>query len=271
MPAGFEHVISEKSCCGCAGALGAGNENAGRCARAMRLCKFGGLFLQHGFNHLFLEFRRVAFVWYSFWHSKAPPLVIQYTILSNKWGAVQLGISGAVSRKKSGLPDGNIFAAQAAKQGLGKALPNKFPARGQNRRIADFGTVVETCSVTAADLPLSGFPVHRTDRTGLAARCGRSFFLSPKILLKGYQLPAGRGFFKISLCPLPRTKIRNAKRRGKKNIPFTYYYNPNRAKWPGNGAGQQKKAANLFQTYCFHWPPVGGWYSVLKVRFKLAR
>ena len=24
----------------------------------------------------------------------------------------------------------------------------------------------------------------------------------------------------------------------------------------------RKKAANLFQTYCLHWPPVGGWYSV---------
>ena len=43
----IEHVISEKSqrkiLCGGAGALGAGNENAGRCARAMSLCKFGGL------------------------------------------------------------------------------------------------------------------------------------------------------------------------------------------------------------------------------------
>ena len=29
--------------CGGAGALGAGNENAGGCARAMSLCKFGGL------------------------------------------------------------------------------------------------------------------------------------------------------------------------------------------------------------------------------------
>ena len=38
----IEHVISEKSFAA-AGALGAGNENAGRCARAMSLCKFGGL------------------------------------------------------------------------------------------------------------------------------------------------------------------------------------------------------------------------------------
>ncbi len=32
-----------------------------------------------------------------------------------------------------------------------------------------------------------------------------------------------------------------------------------------------KKAANLFQTYCFRWPPVGGGYSVLKVRVRVAR
>ena len=37
-------------------------------------------------------------------------------------------------------------AAQAAWQGLGKALPNKIYQRGQNRRYADFGTVVESCS-----------------------------------------------------------------------------------------------------------------------------
>ena len=38
------------------------------------------------------------------------------------------------------------------KQGLGKALPNKIYQRGQNRRYADFGTVVESCS---KKLPLS--------------------------------------------------------------------------------------------------------------------
>ena len=27
-----------------------------------------------GFNHQFFEFRRISFVWYSFWHSKAPHL-----------------------------------------------------------------------------------------------------------------------------------------------------------------------------------------------------
>ncbi|MFR2088606.1 MAG: hypothetical protein ACLS4Y_01325 [Faecalibacterium sp.] len=33
----------------------------------------------------------------------------------------------------------------------------------------------------------------------------------------------------------------------------------------------KKKAANLFQTYCFRWPPMGGGYSVLKVQVRLAR
>jgi len=37
---------------------------------------------------------------------------------------------------------------------------------------------------------------------------------------------------KFSLCFLLRTKIKNAKRRSRKNFPLTYYYNLNRAKWP---------------------------------------
>ena len=37
---------------------------------------------------------------------------------------------------------------------------------------------------------------------------------------------------------------------GQKNFPLTYYYNLNRAKWPETEPGN-KKAANLFQTYCF--------------------
>ena len=28
---------------------------------------------------------------------------------------------------------------------------------------------------------------------------------------------------------------------GAKNIPFTYYYNPNRAKWPGTEPGNKKQ------------------------------
>ena len=44
------------------------------------------LFLLHGFHDHSLEFRRVSFVWYSFWHRKAPlPLVqvLYHTCLTN--------------------------------------------------------------------------------------------------------------------------------------------------------------------------------------------
>ena len=46
----------------------------------------------------------------------------------------------------------NDMQSARTKQGLGKALPNKIYQRGQNRRYADFGTVVESCS---KKLPLS--------------------------------------------------------------------------------------------------------------------
>ena len=45
-----------------------------------------------------------------------------------------------------------FFAAQAAIAGFGEGTPQQVSREGQNRRIADFGTVVETCS---KKLPLS--------------------------------------------------------------------------------------------------------------------
>ena len=99
---------------------------------------------------------------------------------------------------------------------MGKALPNKIYQRGQNRRYADFGTVVESCSVTAADCPCPGFSVYRANRAGLPARFVLSFssvnmtpergfaarwlrlFPFPlKIHFKGRQLPAGQEFSQI--------------------------------------------------------------------------
>ena len=147
---------------------------------------------------------------------------------------------------------GGISGVSHISRVWGRHSPTRFP-QGQNERKANFGTAVESCSVTAADLPLSGFSVHRTDRTGLAARCGRSFFLSPKILLKGCQLPAGRGFFKISLCPLLRTKIKSAKHRDKKFPPHLLLQSE-LGKMAVNGARQQKKQQIFFKTYCFRWP-----------------
>ena len=52
------------------------------------------------------------------------------------------------------------------KQGLGKALPNKIPM-GQNERTANYGTSVESCSVTSALLPLSvSFTISTLGRIG---------------------------------------------------------------------------------------------------------
>ena len=60
--------------------------------------------------------------------------------------------------------------------------------------------MVETCSVTAADCPVLVFPyIERTGR-GLRPAVGGLFSFPLKIHFKGRQLPAGRGFFKISFA-----------------------------------------------------------------------
>ena len=191
--------------------------------------------------------------------------------------------------------EGFLSGASRISRVWGRHSPTRFP-QGQNERKANFGTAVESCSKTAADCPCPGFSVHRANRAGLSARCARPFFLSPKIHLKGRQLPAGRRFFKFSFAlviretgfwqpagqrifpftPYNTSKGKNDGNSG--NFLFASYYGqkskmPNagaekfpshlllqseQGKMAGNGAGQQKKAANLFQTYCFHWPPVGG-------------
>ena len=149
-------------------------------------------------------------------------------------------------------------------------------------------------------LPLSGFSVHRTDRTGLAARCGRSFFLSAKdtfqrppatrwtgifqisfalvIRATGFLQPAGREFFlslpttpaypswtgKLEFFALFSTTDKNQKCQtpGQKNFPFTYYYNPNRAKWPGTEPGNKKSSKSFSRLTAFAGRAGGGWYSV---------
>ncbi|OUP27102.1 hypothetical protein B5F27_11145 [Faecalibacterium sp. An192] len=69
----------------------------------------------------------------------------------------------------------------------------------------------------------------------------------------------GRAIFSLLLTTDKNQKCQTP---GQENFSLTYYYNLNRAKWPGMEQGN-KKAVNLFQTYCFRWPPVGGWYSVV--------
>ena len=61
----------------------------------------------------------------------------------------------------------------------GRHSPTSFP-RGAKPQNCGFWHRGRNLLCNCRRLPLSGFSVHRTDRTGLAARCGRSFFLSAK-------------------------------------------------------------------------------------------
>jgi len=93
--------------------------------------------------------------------------------------------------------------------------------------------------------------------------------------LKSRQLPAGQRFFKISFALVIRERG-FWQPAGQKNFAFTSY-NGEILKMPNiragkflpsftttTGRGQNgreperatKKAANLFQTYCFRWSPV---------------
>ena len=117
----------------------------------------------------------------------------------------------------------------------------------------------------------------------------RGLFLSPKIHLKGRQLPAVRGFFQISFrfCntgkgilatggaenfsfhSLHHCVLKSAKHQGK-NFPLTHYYNRQGAKWPGSQTGN-KKSSKSFSDLLLLLVAGGGWYLVLKVRVRLAQ
>ncbi|OJT80605.1 hypothetical protein BM533_03825 [Clostridioides difficile] len=152
--------------------------------------------------------------------------------------------------------------------------------------------MVETCSKTAADCPCLVFPyIERTGQglrpavgglfsfrqydagTGLCCPLAAAFSLSAKDTFQRPQLPAGRGFFKISFALVIRA-TGFWQPAGQRIFPFTPHTTALR-NLP-NGAGSffwlhlpttgdfrfcqmdTKKAANLFQTYCFRWPLVGG-------------
>lgn len=120
-------------------------------------------------------------------------------------------------------------------------------------------------------LPFSGMVALKV-RTGGSKSPGIITF-PLKIHFKGRQLPAGRGFFKISFALVIRA-TGFWQPAGQRIFPFTPHTTALR-NLP-NGAGSffwlhlpttgdfrfcqmdTKKAANLFQTYCFRWPLVGG-------------
>ena len=138
---------------------------------------------------------------------------------------------------------------------MGKALPNKIYQRGQNRRYADFGTVVESCS---KKLPLSS----------AALVCGytgsKKLPLSSAALVCGYtgllhQYSDCGGVF----CPLFTTTTVKRGRFGKRSENFFIF--PVCSLQQSGGVVCQrflkmgaKKAVNLFKIYCLSAAVMGG-------------
>ena len=139
----------------------------------------------------------------------------------------------------------------------GRHSPTSFP-RGAKPQNCGFWHRGRNLLCNCRRLPLSVFSVHRTDRTGLPTRYGRSFFLSAKDTFQRPPATRWTGIFQnffrfcnpgsrilatggaenfsfhslhhralkfakrnglFSLCFLLRTKIKNAKRRGRKVSP----------------------------------------------------
>ena len=162
----------------------------------------------------------------------------------------------------------------------GRHSPTSFP-RGAKPQNCGFWHRGRNLLSVSRRLPLSGISVHRANGVGLSARCTRPFSLSPKIHLKGHQLPAGRGFFQIYFClSNPRNRIlatggaekfsfhslqhrilKFAKHRGRKISSLIHYYTRQGGKWPGSQTGN-KKAANLFQDLLLSLVAGGGRYLV---------
>ena len=152
--------------------------------------------------------------------------------------------------------------------------------------------MVETCSKTAADCPCLVFPyIERTGQglrpavgglfsfrqydagTGLCCPLAAAFSLSAKDTFQRPPATRWTGIFQISFALVIRA-TGFWQPAGQRIFPFTPHTTALR-NLP-NGAGSffwlhlpttgdfrfcqmdTKKAANLFQTYCFRWPLVGG-------------
>jgi len=93
-------------------------------------------------------------------------------------------------REKKLFAGRKSFCGASRIAGFGEGTPQQVSREGQNRRIADFGTVVETCSVTAADCPCRVFSYIERTRRGLRPAVGGLFSFR--------QYDAGTGL----CCPL---------------------------------------------------------------------
>ena len=81
----------------------------------------------------------------------------------------------------------------------GRHSPTSFP-RGAKPQNCGFWHRGRNLLCNCLRLPLSGSSVHRTDRTGLAARCGRPFFLSAKDTFQRPPATRWTGIFQNFFC-----------------------------------------------------------------------
>ena len=151
----------------------------------------------------------------------------------------------------------------------GRHSPTRF-TKGAKPQICGFWHRGRILLCNCRRLPLSVFSVHRTDRTGLPTRYGRSFFLSAKDTFQrppatrcpgifqiffclsnpGNRILATGGAEKFSFHSLQHRVLKFAKRGRQLFLASPTYYG-----WLCDFAKRTtKKAANLFQTYCFRWP-----------------
>ena len=161
-------------------------------------------------------------------------------------------------REKKLFAGRKSFCGASRIAGFGEGTPQQVSREGQKPQNCGFWHRGRNLLCNCRRLPLSGFSVHRTDRTGLPARCGRSFSLSAKDTFQRPPATRWTGIFQnffclsnpgnrflatggaenysfhsphhrvlkfakqngqFSPCSLLRTKIKNAKRRGRKILP----------------------------------------------------
>ena len=194
-----------------------------------------------------------------------------------------LAISGAVRKNVCRT---EIFLRRKPHSRVwGRHSPTSFP-RGAKPQNCGFWHRGRNLLLVSRRLPLSGFSVHRTDRTGLPARCGRPFFFPLKIHLQRPLCYPLDGDFSKFLLPLVIRATGFWQPAGQRIFPFTPYNTSNVENCRTN-TGQfslcflirtkfqkcqidNKKSSKSFSDLLLSLAAGGGWYSVLKVRVKLA-
>src|SRR5699024_8421508 len=197
-----------------------------------------------------------------------------------------LGISGAVLAKKR--PAGRKYFCGASRHSRvwGRHSPTRFP-RGAKPQNCGFWHRGRNLLCNCLRLPLSGSSVHRTDRTGLAARCGRPFFLSAKDTFQRPPATRWTGIFQNFFClSNPGTVVLAT--GGAENFSF---HSPHHRVLKFAKRGRQlfsgfiyllrvtlrfcqmdnKKSSKSFSDLLLSLAAGSGWYSVLKVQVRLPR